>query len=336
MAGVDLSAFQFDYDLSWAAFIMNGQGRIYSRVFGRDHTSPTSHLSMEALQATLRAALEVHKNEAMEKPEKRPPSRWKTVDEIPTYKRMKNKGCVHCHNVNEYDRREAFERKAYDRTFLSQYPPPEKWGLTLGKSDSRCVKSVRPNSFADRAGLKAGDLLETVNDTPILSYGDLFFAMNFSPDKGEAKVTYKRDGQGKQTMLKLEGDWKRSDISWRRSIFETEPRPGFAGGDLGPTQRKELGFPQEGMAFQVYYIAPGVAAERAGLMVNDVITAIGKNSKMMDSPHFQAYFRTEFSPGDSVEVRFLRPVKEMLGGGSYRIKFPQGLRVQRATLVFPK
>jgi hypothetical protein len=36
MRGVDLTTFDFDYDLTWAAFFMNANEHIYGRYGGRD------------------------------------------------------------------------------------------------------------------------------------------------------------------------------------------------------------------------------------------------------------------------------------------------------------
>jgi predicted metalloprotease with PDZ domain len=318
MVGVDLATFQFDYDLTWAAFLMNGEGRIYSRVFGRDGTSAMSHMTMDSLQSTMKAVLELHQKEAKARPEKRPPSRWKTLEEIPAFARdVKGRACIHCHQVNEYDRIELFEKKKYSSEMLWNYPPPENWGISLDLSDTTKIRAVRPDSAAARAGLQAGDVLKSVNDVRILSQGDLFFAMNFTA--AEAKVVYARGGKEAQATLKPEGEWRRSDLTWRESIGKTEPRPGFFGVALSDSEKKKLGIPADGLAIRIDGLSAGLPAEKAGFQKGDVVTSIAGFRKSLDARGFQVHFRTEHKPGDSVEIGFLR-----------------GGQAQKATLEFPK
>lgn len=320
MVGVDLTTFQFDYDLTWAAFLMNGEGRIYSRVFGRDHRSAMSHMSMDALQNTMRTVLKVHEKEAKAKPEKRPAWRWKSVDEIPAFKReVRGRACIHCHQVNEFDRIELFETKKYDRGALWTYPPPENWGFSLDPADTAKIRSVKKGSFADAAGLQDGDRLKSINDVRIFSQGDVFFAMNFAPEKGESKIVVDRGGKETAAALKHEGPWKKTDLSWRASIGRTEPRPGCGVEELSAGDKKKLGLAADALAVRVQSVESGLPAEKAGLQKGDVITAVGGHAKSLDAGTFQTHFRAEFDPGSSIDVKFLRGGKE-----------------HKAVLVFPK
>ena len=48
MAGVDLSMFRFDFDLTFAVLLMNADGTIYHTFAGRDWTHADSHLDRPA------------------------------------------------------------------------------------------------------------------------------------------------------------------------------------------------------------------------------------------------------------------------------------------------
>ena len=56
-AQVDLNVFDFDYDLTWAAFFMNGHENIYGRYGGRDASSADGYLTLAGLKHALREAL---------------------------------------------------------------------------------------------------------------------------------------------------------------------------------------------------------------------------------------------------------------------------------------
>lgn len=302
MQGVDLGTFQFDYDVTWAAFLMNGEGRIYSRYFGRNETGAMSHLSMDGFVATIKAALELHKREARLKPESRPDVPWKTVDDIPMFKKTeKGKNCIHCHQVYDYQRMEAFATGKYDPRSIWTYPPPENWGLVV---DNVKVKQVKPGSIADKSGLRAGDVIRQVNDVRIVSVGDLFFAIHNA--SGEAKVTYARDGKEAQATLKLEGDWRKSDLSWRASLRATEPRPGFWGQELTPDEKKKAGVAEAGLAVRVAGVEPGRPAAQAGVKPGDILVGVGTESRAMTERQLQAWFRVNLRPGDRVTVKVLR------------------------------
>ena len=61
MRGVDLDLFEFDYDLTWMAFFLNAEGKVYGRFGGRDPDSATKYLRLPALRHALEKALAAHR-----------------------------------------------------------------------------------------------------------------------------------------------------------------------------------------------------------------------------------------------------------------------------------
>ncbi|MEC8942734.1 MAG: thioredoxin family protein, partial [Verrucomicrobiota bacterium] len=61
--GIDLSLFQFDYDLTFAAFFMNADRTIYGR-YGTNPSqeNPGRDISLQGFIASLEAALKLHGN----------------------------------------------------------------------------------------------------------------------------------------------------------------------------------------------------------------------------------------------------------------------------------
>src|SRR6185369_7539470 len=119
--GLDLSLFQFDYDLSFYAFFLNADRTIYGR-FGTRSTQEdkTGDVSVEAFREAMTAALDLHARfgevrEALRKktgpapafkvPEERPSlaGRYKsTLD----YQGKVVESCIHCHQVRDAERNE--------------------------------------------------------------------------------------------------------------------------------------------------------------------------------------------------------------------------------------
>ena len=64
MKGVDLSQFQFDYDLSWAAMFINADGTVYSRYGTQSAAGADAYTSVESLDKTMRRVLTLHSDVA--------------------------------------------------------------------------------------------------------------------------------------------------------------------------------------------------------------------------------------------------------------------------------
>ena len=61
MRGVNLDLFDFDYDLTWMGFFLDGDGRVLGRYGGRDADGPDSRLSLAGLKYAMERALERHR-----------------------------------------------------------------------------------------------------------------------------------------------------------------------------------------------------------------------------------------------------------------------------------
>ena len=70
--GIDLSLFQFDYDLTFAAFFMNADRTIYGRYGTRSsQQNPGRDISLQGLIASLEGALKLSRRKGIPAPEER-------------------------------------------------------------------------------------------------------------------------------------------------------------------------------------------------------------------------------------------------------------------------
>ncbi len=61
--GMDMHKFQFDYDQSWAAFVLAGDGTIIGRYGTRSHqTESDDDVSLEGFLKSLAVALQLHRD----------------------------------------------------------------------------------------------------------------------------------------------------------------------------------------------------------------------------------------------------------------------------------
>jgi hypothetical protein len=211
MNDVDLSLFQFDYDLTWMVFFLDPQERIYSRYGGRDGRSAEGRVSVAGLKYTMRQVLEIHRRAPKVSVAARKP-------QLPSDLFAVKGKCLHCHHVWEGLRKRARDIGEAPGELYFVYPLPENIGLQLDVTAGNQVAAVIPDSAAHKAGLRLGDFLETMEKTRVSSQGDVMWALHNAPSEGTLQVQFARAGQSRTVALHLSAGWKRTDLSWRRSI----------------------------------------------------------------------------------------------------------------------
>src|SRR4051812_47522358 len=169
--GLDLSFFQFDYDLNWAAVLMNADRVIYGRYGSKaGERGKSERVTIDGLRKALETALEFHKGypgNAKEFAAKIGPApKWKAPEAIPDMKARPNavpadgtrQKCVHCHMIREAEMWTLrASKEAIPETVLWPYPMPDAVGLSMDLKERATVKSVAEGSAAEMGGFKAGD-----------------------------------------------------------------------------------------------------------------------------------------------------------------------------------
>jgi serine protease Do len=74
----------------------------------------------------------------------------------------------------------------------------------LGAPHGVVIMSVEPGSPAEKAGLKGGDVITSVNGTPVKSGNDLVNPIAQAPIGSKVKLNYVHDGQAKETTATVE------------------------------------------------------------------------------------------------------------------------------------
>jgi hypothetical protein len=309
MRGVNLNAFDFDYDLTWAAFFVNGQSAIYGRYGGRDAGSPDKYLTLSGLKYAMREALAAYQREPKRKPAKDlMPSR--TVEHYDAAKGLKGNACIHCHQVYDFRREERIASGKWRLDEVWVYPLPDNVGLVLDPQQGSQVKSVKPGSSAERAGLRAGDQLRHCNGESVVSFADVQHAFNQAPATGSIRVSWQRDAELLTADLELRPGWRTTDIGWRASMWGLEPTPHVFGQDLSASEKKELDLPERGMAFRQDQYVPGPAKD-AGVRPKDIIFGIDGKQLEMTALQFNVYVRLNHKVGDRVTFNLLRDGKKL-------------------------
>jgi predicted metalloprotease with PDZ domain len=315
MRGVDLNVFDFDFDLTWMAFLMNADEIIYDRFGGRGADGADKYLTLSGLKQAMRAALEQHqkhsqdKSAAAAKPEL-------TVEQYPAAKRLKAGACIHCHQVYDFRREEKKADKQWKLDDVWVYPLPQNLGVDLAPAQGNKVQFVAKDSAASRAGLHDGDEIRTINGAPVASFADIQYALQKAPPQGSIAMTWQNNGESKSGRLDLTEGWRKTDISWRTSMWGLDPAPYVHGQDLGAEEKKKLGLPEKALAFRQGPFVPPFA-KMAGVQQGDVIVGIDGKVLEMTMRQFNAYVRTTYHVGDHVKLNVIR--------GGQRIEIPMTL-----------
>ena len=307
IAGYDLNVFEFDYDLTWAAFFMNASNKIHGRFGGRDAQGPDTRNHLDGLRHALKAALVAHQEE-LKNPMPPPAKKPFGIESVKTARQFK--GCIHCHYVKEIQWAEQKTNGTWNRDDVWAYPLPENLGITLALERGDTVKAVAPKSPADKAGLRAGDLLQLLGGVTIHSFADAQYALHKAPVKGTINVSWLREGEPREAVLPLADGWRKTNITWRPSMLGFLPSLRVYGDDLSAKEKKALGLDDKRLAFR-QEIPVHIASKAAGLRSGDVIVGINGLTLEMGVDDFLGYVRRNFLIGDPVTLDVLRDGKAL-------------------------
>jgi predicted metalloprotease with PDZ domain len=305
IAGADLRLFEFDHDLTWYVFLMSADETVYGCYGGRDATGAEARLSLKGLRYAMEHALEAHKSPPPPRPRSGPPVRAEDFAAA-----ARHKGCIHCHNINEFRRADRIAAGTWDRGEVWVYPLPENVGVTLDVDVGNKVTAVRAGSPADRAGLKPGDFLKTLNGLPVASFADATYALHKAPARGSIPVTWASGGRERSASLEVADGWRKTNLTWRPSMLDILPSLPFAGEDLSAAEKKQLG------------LAAGRAAFRQGDPVHSSLKAVGirKDDVVIGFDGAEVdgamgdllgYARRNYLVGDKVTVNVVRDGKRV-------------------------
>jgi hypothetical protein len=332
--GLDLSLFQFDTDQSFAVFFLRDDGTIYGRFGTRSHRKNwIGDVSVDGLAKAMQGALDLHADFDAAKgslaAKRGPAPEFASPELFPTlkakYKSTLNyagnvvAGCIHCHQIGDAARENAFAKKEpFPEHLLFPYPHPKSLGLILDPKEKATVLSVEAGSAAEKAGFKAGDAIRTLAGQPLLSIADVQWVLHHTPNLGgTVKADVTRDGKPMDVSLVLDKNWKqKDDISWRASTwgFRRKAFGGFFPVELPEEERTRLKLPEGKMAFLIQHVgqfAPHDIAHKAGVKRGDVLVGFDGRTDILRETDLIAYAVRERKPGDTIALGLLRDGKPL-------------------------
>lgn len=330
--GIDLSLFQFDYDLTFAVFFMNSDRTIYGRFGTRTNfRNAGKDISIEGFKLTLEAALELHKGYPENKdalaaktgpvPLKKTPESYPALLRFPSDVNLNQRLgglCIHCHQIGEAKREiHWYDRKPVPDEVLYPFPMPDLLGIHLSPRHLAKISRVSPGSSAEKDGFQRADEIMMLAGQPIISIADIQWVLHRSPEDTTLPAIVKRQGEDIYLNLTLKPGWrKQSDISWRTTTFELRlvALGGMTLNDLSDTERQQDGLDEKVMALRVDNIARRdrrrgggqTNAQRAGIRRGDIILRFGERTDRLSESAIIGYVLQEQAEAKSMPVVLFR------------------------------
>ncbi|MCB1227507.1 MAG: PDZ domain-containing protein [Verrucomicrobiales bacterium] len=292
---LDLTRFQFDYDLSFSTLFFEPDGTLLARFGSWKHQKDKEETSLASYRATLQKVLELHRaypdNLPGLKGKQGRETRFATPVEIPAlaakYGRELDwqgevvKSCVHCHQVGDALRADFRERgETIPLALIFPMPGMESLGVMLDAETASTVAEVRALSPASAAEWKAGDEIVELDGQVIASAADLAWVLHHAPEQGSLNATVNRDGGQIGLRLVLPPEWRYgTDIS--RRVGTWPMRAMALGGlkleSLSEEERQTLGELPGPLALRVAGLGkfgPHGAARKAGFQQGDILVSV--------------------------------------------------------------
>ncbi|MBV9508028.1 MAG: Do family serine endopeptidase [Acidobacteriia bacterium] len=191
-------------------------------------------------------------------------------------------------------------------------------------TDGVFVQQVAPGGPAEKAGLKDGDIITSLNGKPVRDGNDLVNTVTTTPIGTAISVGVLRDGK-RENYKVVVGDLSQvfperfgnGQSEGAKQPEGTQARFGMTIQNLTPQQRENVGIKESG-GVQISSVEPNSFAEDIGLVAKDILISI--NNQKVNSVDDVRKVQNTLKPGDAVAIRILRQNRnrewnaEYLGG----------------------
>jgi serine protease Do len=230
---------------------------------------------------------------------------------------------------NDIIRSGKVSRGAIGITFNSRAKP--ELLKAYGADEGVFVEQVTPGGPAEKAGMKASDIITSFQGKPIKNSEDMLSLVQETPVGAKADVTILREGRKMDFKLEIAD---RADLNAAaerpaqpgRRRRESAPEGqssavgyGFKVQELTSADKRELNFSGK-TGILITNVDPGSFAEDIGLREGDIITHM--NRQPIQSVTELKGIQSSLKPGDAVAFRVLRNTRQ--GGSDWQAFFAAG------------
>jgi serine protease Do len=174
--------------------------------------------------------------------------------------------------------------------------------LKMSDTHGALVSNVTPGSPADEAGLKAGDVVRSVDGKPVETSSDLSSRVAALGPGTRVGLDVLRDGADRRIDVRL-GTFPDEDTA-QASTAEGRSKLGMALRTLTPDVAQSLDIPADAHGVVIVQVEPGSLADAAGLREHDVVVSVD-SQPVADVGAFQAAVE-KARPADVLRLRVRR------------------------------
>lgn len=242
------------------------------------------------------------------------PKPYKTALEMPGMKhRVKLSGstarnnCVHRHNIHNAEHEQLYREQKFSHDTLWRYPLPENIGLTIDPDDGLAIVGIKLGSTAAKSGLRAGDTLTRANDQLLTSIADLQWVLhNITNTDTDVTLQVKRGDQAIEKKIAINAGWKKTDISWRGSLWSLKPVLATWCAQMKKEDVKNCASAKGSMRLKYGGLTQVEPKKRAGLKKGDIIVGMENKPLRLTSQQFNMHMKLKYEVGEKLPLTLLR------------------------------
>jgi hypothetical protein len=318
--GIDIGLFDFDGMNTIYFFVLNADERIYLRYGGGENSAKNASrpldefLSTPSFELALQLGLEQHMLHQQGTLPQQPRPAAKFPRDVRSIKvNYLDKGkCFHCHFPRHYGWGDLDALGKFAKKDVWVFPKLTKIGLHVDVDKG--VVLERATGAASQAGMIPGDKIVSINDHPVLTYGDLHYRYHKLPhEMKEVTFRVERGSTKEDIRVPLPKDWRVTNVGHR--IWRLRVNPGFGAKTLAPEVQKRLGLNVGGFSSRVWTVRrPGelLAGGKAGLTPGDVIYAVdGAEVDAEYGQNLYTYIKLKKNVGETIRLKVLRDGRKL-------------------------
>jgi len=185
--------------------------------------------------------------------------------------------------------------------------------------DGALVAAISPGSPAEKAGLKPGDVITSVNSQTVTNPGDLASDIaNVDPDH-KANIVYLRDGKQNTVSVAVTTMPANPDAAFQQggSNSGTGQQQGALGLTLAPLTsdaRNQLNLPNSATGAVIAAVRPNSLADQAGLEPGDLLVGVGATNVKTPDDAVAAISAARKSGSGALALRIIRQGQALFVG----------------------
>lgn len=185
--------------------------------------------------------------------------------------------------------------------------------LGLDRPGGALVRDVYPSGPAARAGIKAGDVIRSVDGQDVSDPDALRYRIATKTIGGKVTLSYLRDGKMRETQMSLEGPPEKPAAD-KTLIKGRNPFEGATVANLSPAVADAMGLDtMGGEGVVITAVKDGSTADRIQFKAGDIIEAIG-NTKITSVSQFKGEIAAPRDQWDFAIKRGDRTFTASVGG----------------------